>query len=43
MQYMDLVRNDLIMDRALHTNDVDLYTYALGLMLPVFWATNRSN
>ncbi len=43
MQYMDLVRYDLIMDRALRTNDVDLYTYALGLMLPVLWATNRPN
>ena len=43
MQYMDLVRYDLIMDRALRTNDIDLYTHALGLMLPVLWATNRPN
>ena len=42
-QYMDLVRYDLLMDRTLRTNDVDLYTCALGLMLPVFWATNRPN
>ena len=43
MQYIDLVRYDLVMDRALRTNDFDLYTYALGQMLPVFWAINRPN
>ena len=43
MQYMDMVQYDLLIDRALRTNDVELYTYAIGLILPIFWATNRCN
>ena len=37
MVYMDVMRNDLL-DRPLRTCDVDLYTYAKGSMLPLFWA-----
>ncbi len=41
--YMDLVRYAFVMNRALRTNNVNLYTCALGLVLPVLWATNRLN
>ena len=41
MTYIDLVKIYLLLDRACRTNDVDLYIYALGHMLFVFFATHR--
>ena len=41
MNYMDMIQNDLMFDRALRTNDTDLYTYCLGDMRAIFWASNR--
>ncbi len=33
----------LLFDRACRTNDVTLYSYALGLMCPLFFATHKPN
>jgi len=41
--YVDLVDIFLLFDRACRANDVSLYTYALGLMCPMFFATRKSN
>ena len=41
--YLDMVNYDMLLDRGTRTNDVQLYTYAMGKMLPVFWAANRPN
>ena len=43
MLYMDIIRDKLILDRAIRTNDVDLYTYAMEEMVPVTWSGNRPN
>lgn len=41
--YIDLVHIYLLFDRASRTNDVPLYTYALGLMCPMFFAIHKPN
>ena len=41
--YMDYVRYYLMLERESRTNDVELYTYALKMLLPIFWATNHPN
>ena len=41
--YVDLVHICMLYDRACRTNDVSLYTHALGLMCPVFFATLEPN
>jgi len=41
--YVDVVHIFLLFDRACRTNDVSLYTYALGLMCPMFFATHKPN
>ncbi len=41
--YIDLVHIFLLFDRACRTNDVTLYSYALGLMCPLFFATHKPN
>jgi hypothetical protein len=41
--YIDLVQVYLLFDRACRTNDVPLYTYALGKMCPMFFATHLPN
>ncbi|KAK7901342.1 hypothetical protein WMY93_018111 [Mugilogobius chulae] len=43
MIYMEMIKNNLLLDRALRTCDPDLYTYAMGQSLAVFWAANRPN
>lgn len=43
MVYMDMISKSLMSQRAVRTNDVELYTYCLGQFLPVYWAANRSN
>lgn len=35
--YIDLVHNYLVFDRAFRMNDLDLYTFALGLMCPLLF------
>ena len=41
--YVDQANIFLLFDRACRTNDVSLYTYALGLMCPMFFATHKPN
>ena len=41
--YVELVHIYLLLDRACRTNDVSLYIYALGEMIPVFFACHRPN
>ena len=43
MLYMDIIHDKLILDRAIRTNDVDLYTYAMEEMVPVTWSGYRPN
>ena len=43
MLYMDMIHDKLILDRAIRTNDADLYTYAMEEMVPVTWSGNRPN
>ena len=41
--YIDLVQVYRLFDRACRTNDIDLFIYALGQMIPIFFAANRPN
>lgn len=41
--YIDLVQIYKLFDRACRTNDVNLFIYALGQMIPVFFAVHRPN
>lgn len=41
--YMDMTSHWLVFERGVRANDVDLYTYGAQLMIPVFWAANRTN
>lgn len=41
--YIDLVEIFLLFNRACHTNDLELFIFALGEMVPIFFATSRPN
>ena len=43
IMYLDLVKLYLLLSRAVHTNDLDLFTYCIGEMCPLFFATNHPN
>ena len=43
LMYIELVHIYLLLDRACRTNDLSLYIYALGEMIPVFFACHRPN
>lgn len=43
LMYIDLIHIYLLLDRACRTNDVALFIYALGEMIPVFFACHRPN
>ena len=41
--YVDLVDGYLLLSRACRTNDLDLFIYALDLITPVLFVTNKQN
>ena len=41
--YINLVQRFLLMNRAVKTNDIELFTYALKTMIPVFFACHKPN
>ena len=43
MMYMELVELYLLFNRACHTNDLELFTFCLGKMCAIFFATSRPN
>jgi hypothetical protein len=43
IKYIDMVEVWLLFSRACRTNDVDLFVYALHLMVPLFFACNKHN
>ena len=43
MLYIDLIHLYLLLDRSCRTNDVTLFIFALGEMIPLFFATHRPN
>jgi len=43
MMYVDLVRRFLVFNRACRTNDLTLFRYGLGELIPIFFAGNQPN
>ena len=43
IMYIDLVELYLLFNRACHTNDLELFTFCLGKMCAIFFATSLPN